>query len=229
LVTADRGLYAKWLYQRIVANGWHPFLRLQQGGTFCPVGQKRFRPLPRAVPTIGRRYCGVVDCFSTDAARLRCTLVACWEPGHKDPWLIVTDLPVRDAEARWYGLRIWIEAMFKDLKRDGWQWQQTRMEDPARAERLWLALAVASIWVVSVGGAVDASRAASGLDDDPPAPASPRAVSCFQRGILALLQAALLGEPLPLGQFVPEPWAPRLATSWRAAAALRRAHIETYP
>jgi len=60
--------------------------------------------------------------------------------------------------------------MFKDLKRDGWQWQQTRMEDPAGAERLWLAVAVASIWVVSVGGAVDAQRPASGLDNDLPAP-----------------------------------------------------------
>jgi hypothetical protein len=29
-------------------------------------------------------------------------------------------------------------------ERGGWQWQYTRMEDPARAERLWLALALAT-------------------------------------------------------------------------------------
>ena len=230
LVTADRGLYARWLFQRIVTLGWHPFLRIQQGGSFRPVGQTRFRPLTRAVPTIGRCYGAVVDCFSTDAARLRCTLVACWDAGHTDPWLIVTDLPVREAEARWYGLRIWIEAMFKDLKRDGWQWQATRMEDPGRAERLWLALAVASIWVVSVGGAADATRTASGLAEDAPRRPAARQVSCFQRGLLALLQAALRGQPLPLGRFIPEPWAPRRGTSLTAYYYhRRRQQSHTYP
>lgn len=28
MVTADRGLYADWLFQEIVAVGWHPFLRI---------------------------------------------------------------------------------------------------------------------------------------------------------------------------------------------------------
>ena len=28
IVSADRGLYADWLYTEIVALGWHPFLRI---------------------------------------------------------------------------------------------------------------------------------------------------------------------------------------------------------
>jgi hypothetical protein len=108
LVVADRGLYARWLFDAIVARGWHPFLRIQQGGTFCPLGQQRFRPLTRAVPRHGRRYAAVVDCFGP-RTRLRCTLVGCWEAAHRDPWLIVTDLAVAEAEVSWYGLRIWIE------------------------------------------------------------------------------------------------------------------------
>ncbi|MGI8550807.1 MAG: hypothetical protein ACR2PL_08485 [Dehalococcoidia bacterium] len=31
---ADRGLYAPWLYRRIRRIGWHPFLRVNLGGTF---------------------------------------------------------------------------------------------------------------------------------------------------------------------------------------------------
>ena len=34
IVLADRGLYAKWLYQHIVQLGWHPFLRINQQGQF---------------------------------------------------------------------------------------------------------------------------------------------------------------------------------------------------
>src|SRR5437870_153496 len=36
IVLADRGLYAGWLFRRIVRLGWHPFLRINTGGTFRP-------------------------------------------------------------------------------------------------------------------------------------------------------------------------------------------------
>src|SRR5712691_4812189 len=36
MVLADRGLYARWLFRRIVRLGWHPFLRINPGGTFRP-------------------------------------------------------------------------------------------------------------------------------------------------------------------------------------------------
>ena len=59
-------------------------------------------------------------------------------------------------QACWYGLRAWIEAGFKLTKRGGWQWQRTKMEDPRRASRLWLAIAVATLWVLAVGGEAEA-------------------------------------------------------------------------
>src|SRR5262249_19563034 len=96
-----------------------------------------------------------------------CTLLAQWEVGYRDPWLIVTDLPPSQAQAAWYGIRSWIEAGFKDLKRGGWHWQQTAMTDPARAERLWLVLAVATLWVVSVGGQPGAALPPSGFQPLP--------------------------------------------------------------
>jgi len=42
IVLADRGLYARWLYRRIVRLGWHPFLRINAGGTFRPQASNRF-------------------------------------------------------------------------------------------------------------------------------------------------------------------------------------------
>jgi hypothetical protein len=41
-------------------------------------------------------------------------------------------------------MRTWIECGFKDTKRGGWQWHQTKMKDPERAARLWVAIAVAT-------------------------------------------------------------------------------------
>ena len=60
------------------------------------------------------------------------------------------------AEAAWYGLRMWIEHGFEQFKSGGWQWQKSRMTDPDRASRLWLAIAVATRWVVGGEGEEDA-------------------------------------------------------------------------
>ncbi len=148
-----------------------------------------------------------------------------WGVGHRDPWLILTDLSPRHADVAWYSLRTWIEAGFKDLKRGGWGWQHTKMTDPERASRLWLALAVATLWVVSVGGAGEATNAASPRMDHLLAPlvpqrtrraTRPRLLSCFRQGVLAIRVALLHGQPLPLGRFLPEPW-PAAATGWTGA------------
>jgi hypothetical protein len=156
-----------------------------------------------------------VTCFSSKESQLPCTLLARWDDGYAEPWLIATDLAPQGAEAAWYGMRSWIEGGFKDLKRGGWQWHQTKMTDPARATRLWLALAVATLWVVSVGGEADATLPVSSLEALPAlhvarrratGRARPRLLSCFRRGVLTILAALLQGQPLPLGRFCPEPW-----------------------
>lgn len=61
---------------------------------------------------------------------------------------MVTDLLSEATEATWYGMRAWIEGGYQDAKRGGWQWEQTKLTDPPHAERLWLALALATL----VGG-----------------------------------------------------------------------------
>ena len=159
-------------------------------------------------------------CFSTPECQLRCTLLARWDVGYAEPWLILTDLTAAGSDVVWYGMRSWIESSFKDLKRGGCTHcvgtrQQTKMTDPARAERVWLAMAVATLWVVSVGGEADATLPASSLQALPElhvarrratARARPRLVSCFRRGVLRILVALLMGERLPVGRFLPEPW-----------------------
>ena len=100
-------------------------------------------------------------------------------------------------------------------KRGGWQWQRTRMRDPQRAARLWLAVAVATLWLLSVGGMAEDTLPVSTLlplaDADGP-PARPRQatqlrlVSIFRQGWLTILVALLNHRCLPQGRFVPEPW-----------------------
>jgi len=215
LVLADRGLYARWLFRRITRLGWHPFLRINTGGTFRPTGQVRGVPLQTLVPEPGTTWQGTGIAFKGRDRQLHCTLLACWEAGYKDPWLILTDLPPEASTACWYGLRAWIEQGFKITKRAGWQWQRTHMTQPERAARLWLAVAVATLWLLRVGGEADATIPVSTVRDVTALVPEPRRtrratrlrlVSVFRRGWNLILVALLDHAPLPLGRFVPEPW-----------------------
>src|SRR2546430_13533564 len=98
----------------------------------------------------------------------------------------------------------WIEGGFKDTKRGGWQWHQTKMTDPARASRLWLAIAVTTLWVVSVGGEVEVTTPEPTLSPLPQLHiarrcSTPRSrlrlLSCFAQGVRRIFVALPNGEP----------------------------------
>ncbi len=209
IVLTDRGLYSKALYRAIQRNGWHPVMRINAEGNFRPTGMSRYRPLADLLPRADTLWYGAVTCFSTPSARLKCTLLAYWRKSCETPWLVVTDLPPADSDPLWYGMRMWIEHGFKDDKRGGFRWEQTKMTDPARAARLWLVLALAHLWTMSVGG--EAEIAALDLPLPTLAPHYPattaaRSLSCLNRGWLRIVIALITHRPLPFGHFWPEPW-----------------------
>jgi hypothetical protein len=230
VVLTDRGLYAPWLFQAIVALGWHPMMRITRRNRFLPAGWVHHQPVWRFTPEVGRRWQGRGVAFpTTPQSRLACTLLAWWAPGHPDGWYLVTDLPPQVADAAWYGLRMWIEHGFAQFKSAGWQWQKSRITDPERASRVWLAMAVATRWVVSVGGQEDAGRGpietmpalAVGARGGRPesgsaarAPhrrwegrrGSPRLVSVLRKGLAVVLAALVMGRGVGLGSWYPEPW-----------------------
>ncbi len=78
LVMADRGLYAGWLFRRIVRLGWHPFLRINQGAKFRPSGHPSWYWLPELVGQVGSRWRGQGTAFKSHGRQLECTLVAWW-------------------------------------------------------------------------------------------------------------------------------------------------------
>lgn len=215
LALADRGLWARWLFEGIVAVGWHPLMRVNGGGSFRPEGWAHFRRLRGFAPRVGMRWSGRGTAFATRGSQLACTLLAYWGAGHAEPWLLLTDLAPARGEAAWYGLRAWIEQGFKDSKRGGWQWQNTRMTDAGRAERLWLALAVATVWLVRVGGEAEEAEAGGALPElrlfaageaERPRAKRWRLVSIFQRGWVGIVTALIAHRRVPWGRLWPEPW-----------------------
>jgi hypothetical protein len=157
LVLSDRGLESPSLFRFIVGLGWHPLMRVKKGGKFRPKGWHNFHELQQLVRQVGGSF--YAEGVAYTGEQLPCTLLACWSAGHDEPWLVLTDLPPETGNAVWYGLRTWIEQGFKIIKGGCWNWQNTRMEDPGRVERLWLVLAVATLWVVAVGASDEVHQA----------------------------------------------------------------------
>jgi hypothetical protein len=129
-------------------------------------------------------------------------------------------------------VRAWIEQSFKVAKRGGWQWQRTRMTDAERATRLWLAIAVATLWLLRVGSEADATIPDSTLlDVTGLCPERRRAsrtqrwrlVSVFRRGWNLILAALLRQDPVPQGRFLPEPWPTKRAPDEEASMPLQKA------
>jgi len=85
------------------------------------------------------------------------------------------------------------------------------MRDPVRAGRVWLAISVATLWLLSVGGEADAAIPESTIPDITDAFSFRsftkfRMTSIFRQGWNIIFMSLLFHEPLPLGCFIPEPW-----------------------
>ena len=149
IVLSDRGLESPWLFRVIKDQGWHPLMRVKKSGKFRPKGWGRFYSLADLVKCVGGYMYAEGRAYTGE--KLPCTLLAQFAEGYDEPWFLLTDLPPEMGSAVWYAFRAWIEQGFKVIKSGGWDWEKTRMEDPQRVERLWLVMAVATLWVVAIG------------------------------------------------------------------------------
>jgi hypothetical protein len=185
LVLSDRGLQSKELFDAIVDLKWHPLMRVKKGGHFRPEGWRKSQALSQLVTQVGRRWSGRGVAWP-GSSRLTCTLLACWEEGHEEPWLILTDLTVGSASALWYAWRSWIEHGFRDLKSDGWKLSKTRMTDPERVARWWAAAALATLWVLEAGS--EAQRLEIPATRTHVGPTRPKVTSLFALGLVWLAE-----------------------------------------
>ena len=202
LVLTDRGLESAALFRAIVRLGWHPMMRVKAGGKFQPTGWHQGYFLTHFAANVGTRWSGEGVAYPT-GERLACTLLASWDEGHNEPWLILTDLPPTGANGVWYAWRMWIEQGFRAIKRGCWQWQRTQMTDPARVARLWAVIAVATLYAVEVGGEGEPAEL----------PKIPKVLNALKRGLLRIAMAVLLHQPMPKGKIEHHPWPQQHARS----------------
>ena len=111
-------------------SGWKPF-----DSFVTKAGQSRW---------LGQGYLTARSIYPTN-------LLAHWQVGESEPWCLATNLPDRIMTLRCYRRRMWIEEMFGDLKKHGFDLESTRLQNFLRLSRLTLAVAWLYVWLISVG------------------------------------------------------------------------------
>jgi len=81
-------------------------------------------------------------------------VLAYWKPGEETPWLLTTNLDNPKQTLRIYAVRMWIEEMFGDLKKHGFDLEATRLRHFMRLSRLTLVVALAYVWLVAFGSSI---------------------------------------------------------------------------
>jgi len=93
---------------------------------------------------LGRGYLTSKEIYPTN-------LLVHWKIGEKEPWCLATNLPDRQISLRCYARRMWIEEMYGDFKKHGFDLESTMLRHFLRLSRLTLAVAILYVWLVSVG------------------------------------------------------------------------------
>ena len=91
-------------------------------------------------------------CYLAESHIYPVNLLAHWQVGEKEPWCLATNLPDRQMTLTYYARRMWIEEMFGDFKKHGFDLESTMLRHFLRLSRLTLAVVLLYVWLISVGG-----------------------------------------------------------------------------
>ena len=118
-------------------------------------------------------------------------LIAWWKAGEPEPWLLATNLPTLREGLRIYQRRMWIEEMFGDFKKHGFDLESSHLRHFLRLSRLTLLVAFLYVWLVALGSQV-IKRGQRRLVDR----ADRRDLSIFRIGLRIVERWLTNGNPL---------------------------------
>lgn len=146
---ADRAFGTPSFTDLLKSHHWHYVVRVQ-GQTHCLDQMGRERCIRDLVKLRGQRAKLRGRVFKKRGWR-EGSVVVYWGRRHKDPLCLVSDLPARWWLIHLYRSRYAIEAMFRDYKSSGWDWEQGQVRNLSHVERLLVGMALATWLALLVG------------------------------------------------------------------------------
>jgi hypothetical protein len=149
VLMTDRGLSWPSLLDRCRRVGWSFLCRVQRQ-TRVQTADGHVETIGDLAPQPGTRWQGHVRAFLKAGWR-DLNVVAVWRRGDEQPWLLVTDLRPTWGRCTQYRHRMDEEESFRDDKSSGFDWDTSRVRDPAHMDRLLLVLQLAALFVLVQG------------------------------------------------------------------------------
>ncbi len=113
----------------------------------------RWQPIGALIDKAGQSY-WLVGVRLTQLHAYPTNLLLHWQRGQAEPWLLATNLEGAAATLLAYRRRMWIEEMFGDFKRHGFDLESTHLRHFQRLSRLTLAVAMLYVWLIAYGAQV---------------------------------------------------------------------------
>ena len=203
IIIADRGFgNTRWLGD-IQNWGWYFVQRISREfyvetehytGPLYELGIRRgWKPRDEGKTTITNKYFGPVR------------LVTTYDRDSKEPWFLVTNLEdkIPKTIVNLYKRRMWIEAMFRDLKNSNWGlgMDHVRLTNEGRLERHFLIVALAYIFLFAFGAAAERAGLGDQLKENT---VSERVLSLARIGNY-FLQTDLIAIPIAINALLELP------------------------
>lgn len=148
-VLADRAFGCPGFTDLVLAQGWQFIVRVQ-GQTRLQQSDGTVQALNTLLTTPNTRWYGSGQVFKKEGWRAA-SVVAYWRAGCDEPLLLVSSLRASWTLVRHYRMRSAIEALFRDWKTSGWQWEASQVRDVAHQAVLVLVLALATLLTLCLG------------------------------------------------------------------------------
>lgn len=157
LVAGDSEFGSVAIMRQLERWKWQYVLR-QKGRTLLCTGNpsdcaSAWRRLDSLVDNAGET-CWLTQVRFTQRHAFSVNILAYWKAGQTHPWLLATNLATQRQTVMAYRRRMWIEEMFGDFKRHGFDLEATRLRHFMRLSRLTLVVALLYLWTVAFGSSV---------------------------------------------------------------------------
>lgn len=153
VVLADRGFADVALMRLCQQLGWRYRLRIKSSFLVYRPGHGS-ASVEQLLPKRQGRAVFLHSVFLTGEQYGPVHLALARPPGEEDPWLIVSDELTDPHTFKEYGLRFDIEENFLDDKSNGFQLEDSKLRSAAAIERLFFAIAAATLYLVVQGSEV---------------------------------------------------------------------------
>ena len=150
LLVGDSEFGAVAVLKQLDEWNWHYVLRQKSSHLVQLADQTTWQPFGSLINHMGQRL-WLGSALLTQQWAYSTNLGAYWQAGEKEPWLLATNLPSLRLALAAYRRRMWIEEMFGDFKKHGFDLESTHLRHFRRLSRLTLAVALLYVWLVAYG------------------------------------------------------------------------------